>query len=80
MNGGDTMKNPKTAANMSSANLPQFMWGDPAYAYERVEGATCRGCGWIIRVHVAGERVDSCGTGRRIGVKCKYYTEGKNAG
>ena len=76
------MRKPKTAADMSSANLPQFMWGDPAYAYERVEGATCRGCGWIVRVNVAGERVDSCGKGRRIGVKCKYYnyTDGKNAG
>jgi hypothetical protein len=66
-------------ARMSSANLPQFMWGDPANAYERIEGATCRGCGWIIRHHVAGERVDSCGKGRRIGVKCKHYEEGKNA-
>jgi len=65
---------------MSSANLPQFMWGDPADAYERIEGVTCRGCGWIIRVPVAGQSVDSCGKGRRIGVRCRNYEEGKNAG
>ena len=65
---------------MRSANLPQFMWGDPAYAYERTEGTTCRGCGWIIRVHVAGQSVDSCGKGRRFGVRCIHYEEGKNAG
>ena len=69
------MKKPKTAADMSSANLPQFMWGDPAYAYERIEGATCRGCRWIIRVHVAGQRADSCGKGRKIGIQCRHYEE-----
>jgi len=42
------------STHMSSANLPQFMWGDPADAYERIESATCRGCEWIIPLHVAG--------------------------
>ena len=65
---------------MSNANLLQFMWGDSADAYERIEGATCRRSGWNIRVHVAGERVHSCGKSRRIGLQCKHYEEEENAG
>ena len=69
------MRKPKTAADVSCANLQQFMWGDPAYAYERIEGTTCCGCEWVIPIHVAGQCVDSCGKGRRIGMRCKYYEE-----
>ena len=54
---------------------PLKMHRDPAKIYEEAEARTCQGCGWIIRLHVAGGRVDSCGKGRRTGVRCKHYEE-----
>ncbi len=57
------------------AELPAWMWRDPADVAERVEAATCRGCVFIVRRHIAGELVESCGKNRRYGKKCKRYVE-----
>jgi len=58
-----------------SANLPQFMYRDPARAYERTEGSTCQGCVFLLGVHMAGTVAPMCMKGKRVGVRCKLYIE-----
>ena len=64
---------------MNSADLPRWMWRDPAEVAERVESGTCKGCGWIVRFGWETKTEDACGKGRRFGVRCKHYLEEKAA-
>lgn len=63
-----------------SAELEQFMWRDPAKAYERLEAGTCQGCGWIVhhditRIGYEKELLEACAKGRLFGKRCKLYLE-----
>lgn len=63
-----------------SANLPAFMWRDPAEAYERLEAGTCQGCALIVRyrfdrIGYEPETIEACAKGRPFGKKCKHYVE-----
>lgn len=63
-----------------SANLPAWMWRDPADVAERVGAASCQGCGWVIRlrrrvIERSDEVIEDCFKGRVWGRKCKLYLE-----